>query len=283
MIPEGLVLLTSLAFAGRDRHARAPARARAGAAGSRGPGRVDIVLLDKTGTITEGEMRFDAVEVIGEGPEADRDVIADALAALAAGTERNQTMRRSPRRSRRRPAGVPGATPFSSARKWSAISFGEQGTWVFGAPEMVWRERAADDPVRGAASNGTREPAAAVLLLAHARRPRRVRSFPRRSDGPRWCCSRSASVPTPPTRSGTSPSRASTCKVVSGDSPATVGAVAARVGMPGADHPVDGRTCPRIPRRWACSWRRPARRTGDAAPEASDRRRAPTARATWSR
>ena len=54
---------------------------------------------------------------------------------------------------------------FSSARKWSAASFTERGTWVIGAPEMVWLDRPADDAVRvrfeGLAAEGRR-----VLLLA---------------------------------------------------------------------------------------------------------------------
>ncbi len=40
----------------------------------------------------------------------------------------------------RRLGRAPAPTPFSSGRKWSAATFGERGTWVLGAPEMVWRD-----------------------------------------------------------------------------------------------------------------------------------------------
>ena len=129
-----------------------------------GLARVDVVLLDKTGTITEGVMRFDTLE-----PHRRRSATTwspTRSAALAADEHRNAD-----------DAGLcdafptpPGwtrtaSTPFSSARKWSAATFGEHGTWVFGAPEMVWVGRPADDPVRSRfeqlASEGQR-----VLLLA---------------------------------------------------------------------------------------------------------------------
>ena len=57
--------------------------------------------------------------------------------------------------------------PFSSARKWSGAAFDGRGSWVLGAPEMVWVDRPADDPVRrradALAAEGRR-----VLLLAHS-------------------------------------------------------------------------------------------------------------------
>ena len=87
MIPEGLVLLTSLAFAvaavtlARKRVLVQELPAVEGLA------RVDIVVLDKTGTITEGVMRFDELEPVG-----DHDLVADALGALAADENRNATM-----------------------------------------------------------------------------------------------------------------------------------------------------------------------------------------------
>ena len=60
--------------------------------------------------------------------------------------------------------------PFSSARKWSGATFATQGTWILGAPEMVWVDKPAADPVRRRAdelaADGRR-----VLLLAHTDAP----------------------------------------------------------------------------------------------------------------
>src|SRR5260221_9576009 len=144
MIPEGLVLLTSLAFAvatvtlARQRVLVQELPAVEGLA------RVDIVLLDKTGTITEGVMRFDTLEAIH--PEA---LVTNALAALAADDTRNQTMQALCEAFPTPPGWERTAsTPFSSSRKWSAATFAEHGTWVFGAPEMVWVGRPERDPIR---------------------------------------------------------------------------------------------------------------------------------------
>ena len=69
------------------------------------------------------------------------------------------------------------------------------------------------------------------------------------------------------------------CKVISGDNPRTVGAVAARSGVPGADHPYDARESPRRPRRARrrCSKHDVGVRSGHPAAEARDRRRAASA------
>src|SRR5262249_31621494 len=163
MIPEGLVLLTSLAFV---LAATTLARRRVlvqELPAVEGLARVDVVMLDKTGTITQGAMRFDELE-----PVDDRDAVAAALGALAADESRNAT-------TQALAAAFPappdwyrtGAVPFSSTRKWSAATFEARGTWVLGAPEMVWVGRPADDPVRlrgeGLAETGRR-----VVLLARA-------------------------------------------------------------------------------------------------------------------
>src|SRR5204863_1473242 len=115
----------------------------------------------KTGTLTEGAIAFDHVHALRDDAPVD-----DALGALAADENRNATMNAldaafpAPAGWRRT-----ASTPFSSARKWSAGSFGDRGTWVLGAPEMVWAHASADDPVRERsdrlAAEGRR-----VLLLA---------------------------------------------------------------------------------------------------------------------
>ena len=98
-----------------------------------GLARVDVVLLDKTGTITDGEIVFSAVE-----PLADDDPIEDVLGALASDENRNATINALAEKfSAPQGWSRTSATPFSSARKWSAAGFDGHGTWVLGAPEMV--------------------------------------------------------------------------------------------------------------------------------------------------
>jgi cation-transporting ATPase E len=239
MVPEGLVLLTSLAFAvaavtlARQKVLMQELPAVEGLA------RVDVVCLDKTGTLTEGSIRFDTFEPLDDGAP-----VADALGALGADEHGNATMGAiadafdAPAEWTRTDA-----VPFSSARKWSAATFGDRGTWVIGAPEMVWVDAPADDPVRSRAeqlaAKGQR-----VLLLATSGaaldgetlpaglQPTALVLFEEQvrddaADTLRYFGAQGVAL-----------------KVISGDNPRTVGAVATRVGVPGADHPYDARALP---------------------------------------
>ena len=242
MIPEGLVLLTSLAFAvatvtlarGRVLVQELPA--------VEGLARVDVVLLDKTGTITEGVMRFDTLEAIDR-----EDLVSDALAALAADDTRNQTMQALCEAFPTPPGWTRTAsTPFSSARKWSAATFGEYGTWVFGAPEMVWIGRPESDPIRirfeTLASEGRR-----VLLLAHGDAALVGEELPDGLEASALVLFEERIRDDAAETIRYFLDQGVVCKVISGDSPKTVGAVAARVGIVDADRPVDGRELPDTP------------------------------------
>ena len=145
MIPLGLVLMTSIAFAvGASRLARRQVLVNELPA-VEGLARVDVVCLDKTGTLTVGEIAFDAAHTLPGAEAAARDA-AVVLAWYAASPDANATARSM---ASAYPVTeslvVAGYVPFSSARKWSAVSFAEPaGTWVMGAPEMVFGDRATD-------------------------------------------------------------------------------------------------------------------------------------------
>ncbi|HTG47243.1 MAG TPA: HAD-IC family P-type ATPase [Actinomycetota bacterium] len=230
MIPEGLVLLTSIAFAvavvrlARQRVLVQELPAVEGLA------RVDVLCIDKTGTLTEGKPGVVRVDRLGE------DDPGPALAALAASDPApNATMRAVEAAF---PTAPPEWTrtdgvPFSSARKWSASAFGPHGAWVLGAPdvlldpgelrERLTREAAAGDRVlllaRAEGLRGEDRPAdlrpAAALMLADRVRPDAAATLA-------YFAEQDVAV-----------------KVLSGDHPATVGAIASSLGLPGADEPVD--------------------------------------------
>lgn len=226
MIPEGLVLLTSIAMAvGVVRLAQRHALVQDMPAVET-LARVDVVCVDKTGTLTAPGMTVrDVVELDPPVPE---QVLADLAAAE---TNPNPTMialgRRFP--GGERPSS---SVPFSSARKWSAARIDGQW-WVIGAPDVI------DASVDTSTWSGT---GARVVLLARA--DREV----------------DADEPLPPITpvalvvidQQLRDDAASTVryfldqdvavKVISGDNAETVGAIAARAGVPGADHPVDART-----------------------------------------
>ena len=183
MVPEGLVLLTSLAFA-----IAAVALARRNVLvqelpAVEGLARVDVVCLDKTGTLTEGIIEYDAIQIL----DADLPV-NDALAALADDPNRNATATalavgfpadRSGGQGWERTETV----PFSSARKWSGATFGARGTWVLGAPEMVWAGKPATDPVRVRGDELAAAGPASPAPRAHRRRVRRRGSAGRPARG----------------------------------------------------------------------------------------------------
>jgi len=240
MVPQGLVLLTSIAFGAA---AVTLARRRVlvqQLPAVEGLARVDVVCLDKTGTLTDGTIAFDSLIRLDDQAPAEA-----ALGALADDEARNATLA-AIGQALPPPQGWArqDAVPFSSARKWSAASFAGHGTWVLGAPKMVLPagqdghlSRAAD-----LAASGRR-----VLALAHAPGSLDGQALPQglravafimlaerlRSDAPATIAYFAA--------------QGVTIKVISGDSPHTVSAVAARAGVPGAGDPVDARDLPEDP------------------------------------
>ena len=143
MIPLGLVLMTSIAFAvGAARLAAQKVLVNELPA-VEGLARVDVICLDKTGTLTIGDIAFDrAHPLAGAATGWER-----TLAWYAAAPDANATAR-AMRTAFPDPAGAPAepaaVIPFSSARKWSAVDFGDGSGWVFGAPEMVFGDAATD-------------------------------------------------------------------------------------------------------------------------------------------
>jgi cation-transporting P-type ATPase E len=240
MVPQGLVLLTSVAFG-----VSGITLARHRALVQQLPAvevlaRVDVVCFDKTGTLTDGTIAFDSLVRLDDRLDAEA-----ALGALADEPDRNPTLAAigqafpPPGRWMRR-----AAVPFSSARKWSAASFTGHGTWVLGAPEMVLPAGDLEhrDQADELAAAGKR-----VLALAHGRVPLAGESLPGglRAVAFVVLAERLRADVADAIRYFTAQGVA--LKVISGDSPRTVGAVAARAGLPGADDPVDARDLPSDP------------------------------------
>ena len=167
MIPLGLVLVTSIAFAvGAAKLAGRQVLVNELPA-VEGLARIDVICLDKTGTLTGGDIQFDGSHPLTEAASG----WENTLAWYGASPDANATARclRVPF-----PVGDPLSSeayiPFSSARKWSAVSFARaDGTWVLGAPEMVFGDSASDASgelgrtVIELASTGRR-----TLVLAHS-------------------------------------------------------------------------------------------------------------------
>lgn len=134
MVPEGLVLITSMAFAlGVIRLGRRNCLVQELPA-IEGLARVSVVCADKTGTLTQNAMTLSEVIGLADGdwnallsqlaaadpaPNASMQAIASALPAPAHRWD------------------VAARAPFTSAKKYSGISFTEHGDWILGAPDVL--------------------------------------------------------------------------------------------------------------------------------------------------
>ena len=150
MIPQGLVFMTSVALAvGAVKLARHEVLVQELAA-VEGLARVDMLCLDKTGTLTEGRMVLDDVEPLAGSTQGSTveplsaaltPAAESALAWMGADRNANATSVALVERFTNPPAEQPvRAIEFSSRRKWSAVSFADgpaRGTWVLGAPDIV--------------------------------------------------------------------------------------------------------------------------------------------------
>ncbi len=225
LIPEGLMVLVSLTYA-----AAAVRMSRRGVLAQQlnaieSLASVDTICIDKTGTLTESGLRVvELLPVEGHGPQE----LDAALSALAASSPvRNATLEAIAERYDAPPRPALASVPFSSSRRWSSVSLPE-GTFYLGAPERLpigelvstVRERqsqgrrvlavAAGD--RPAAEGGSTEPPAGlkalgVVVIAEQLRPniREAIAFLR--------------------------DQQVEIKVLSGDAPQTVAAIARDVGI----------------------------------------------------
>jgi cation-transporting ATPase E len=241
MVPEGLVLLTSVAFAiGVIRLGRKQCLVQELPA-IEGLARIDTVCLDKTGTLTEGGMDVTELRPL-QG--ADESYVRKVLGALGESDPRPNASLQAiidayPDVEDWR---CTESLPFSSARKYSGATFsegnGESSTWLLGAPDVLL---GAGDPAL-AETGRLNEQGLRVLLLARAgrdlddaepakgARPTALvvleqRLRPDAADTLRYFAAQDVRA-----------------KVISGDNAVSVGAVAAKLGLTGAT--VDARHLP---------------------------------------
>ncbi|WP_172800273.1 cation-translocating P-type ATPase [Mycobacterium sp. IS-1556] len=237
MVPEGLVLMTSLAFAvGVIRLGRRQCLVNELPA-IEGLARVDVVCADKTGTLTENGMR------VADLQRLDESSVGDVLAQLAADDPRPNASMQAIGEAYRMPPGwtATAVAPFKSATKWSGASYGEHGNWVIGAPDVLLAPGspvaeqaeqigaaglrmlllgASDLPVDHPDAPGRVTPAALVVL------EQRIR--PDAHDTLDYFASQKVSI-----------------KVISGDNAVSVGAVAGSLGLHGET--MDARQLPDAP------------------------------------
>ncbi|MBI1378405.1 MAG: HAD-IC family P-type ATPase [Frankiales bacterium] len=237
MVPEGLVLLTSIAMAVSVIRLASRRALVQDMPAVEVLARVDVVCVDKTGTLTEPGMAVHDVVVLDGAAPVDA-----ALGALAASEPEPNPTLLAVAGGYPAPEGwrAASAVPFSSARKWSAAVFEEQGAWVLGAPEMLLPD---GDPVR-ARGDGLARGGARVLVLA------RSAGRPSAEGGPGELTPAALVVINQTLRSDAPDTvrffldQDVRVTVISGDNAVTVGAIAEQAGIPGADRPYDARELP---------------------------------------
>ena len=245
LVPEGLVLLTSLTFA-----VAAVRLARLGALVQRlnaveSLAGVDVVCVDKTGTLTDNRLTVVGLEPVS-GVDVERfSALVGAFAASIG--ERNATMRAIHESLPAEAEDVVAEVPFASVRKWSAVALRESGSLVAGAPDILAGHGVVIPSGLATSARDHADDRRRVLLIASADAPI------------------TADAPLPPLTplglvvlgEGLRPDAIDTVgflagqgtalKVISGDGVETVRAVAHACGVAGAERAIAGTDLPTDP------------------------------------
>lgn len=243
MIPEGLVLITSTAFAlGVIRLGKRKCLVQELPA-IEGLARVDVVCADKTGTLTEGTLHYSGIETLSTISNSECELILSHIVHCDDDPNATAAAIKSALPQPSSLWEVSSSIPFSSARKWAATVFADHGTWIMGAPDVL---SSADSPagMRAAklSSRGMR-----VLMLAHAPHPLSDNVAP--DELPKLLEPSALVFIDQKIRDDAQATleyftnQDVSLKVISGDNPASVAAVTEKLGITD-DEPVDARNLP---------------------------------------
>ena len=238
MIPEGLYLLTSVALAVSAQKLSKSRVLVQDMNSIEALARVDVLCVDKTGTITEPDMEVENLLPLGDAllPEQLEDILtamygsgapdnatAKAMQELFAGESDLKCTNR---------------VPFSSEYKWSGCEFEESGSYVVGAPEFLLGDREDIWNIGDWAAKGYR-----VLLVAGYAGPLTPGKLDPEKVEPLALVLLTGKLrPNAKETFAYFTQQGVTVKVISGDNPATVSMIAQQAGIPGSDQYVDAAT-----------------------------------------
>lgn len=236
MIPEGLVLLTSVAMAlGAVRLARRSTLVRELFC-IETLARVDTLCLDKTGTITEGHLCVQGEESVKEDIDLEQ-LMGRMVAALGDENETFQALRQHYKRNQS--ANTKLVLPFSSERKFSGVVFEGEGTYLMGAYQFIFPQAdpAVLEKIAEYASQGLR-----VLTVAHSPNEMTDYTLAEGFEIVGFVFMTDVVRKNAPDILGYFEEQGVDLKVISGDDPVTVAAIAARAGLKDADKYIDATT-----------------------------------------
>ena len=236
MIPEGLYLLTSIAIAASCLKLSKSKVLVQDMNCIETLAHVDILCVDKTGTITEARMEVEDVLPLNKqvSPEKIEEILATYYYNEVPDNETAAAMTRQ--FAHETSWAVKKRIPFQSENKWSAADFGEQGRYLIGAPEFILKERYEEvrEQAEAMSARGCRVlllasyaseietplvlselTPLALIFLTNALRPDAKETF-------QYFAKQGVSV-----------------RVISGDNPRTVSEVAKRAGILNADRYID--------------------------------------------
>jgi cation-transporting P-type ATPase E len=202
--------------------------------------RVNVLCLDKTGTITDGTMKVvDSIEIKNHTDYTVREIIGSMMSAFE---ESNPTSEALIRFFDKNKVLKPTDTiPFSSKRKFSAVTFEHEGTFLLGAPEFILMDQydRVQQKVERFSSQGNR-----VLVLAHTSFRLKPDETPRNAKPIALIVIQDHIREDAPDTIAYFKSYGVDVKVISGDNPMTVSDIAQRVGIEQADRfiSLDGMT-----------------------------------------
>ena len=236
MIPEGLYLLTSVALAvsalklSKQRVLVKDMNCIETLA------RVDVLCVDKTGTITEPKMEVENVVPLSDD---DPEYLENILSAFYDGQDADNDTARAMQEMFSRRVGIKSTRriPFASDTKWSAAEFKKYGTILIGAPEFIMGGRFHEirEQVNEWSGLGYR-----VLLVAqYDDFPEERRLVERKLTPLALVLLTNRIRPEAPETFAYFKEQGVAIKVISGDNPATVADVARRAGIPGAERYID--------------------------------------------
>ena len=240
IVPEGLVLLTALTYA-----VATTRMTRRGALSQQlnaveSLASADTICMDKTGTLTEERLRVVELTPADEADEGELSVLLGRYAASS--PSRNSTLEAIAAAYPGAPEPVRESVPFSSRRRWSGVAMGGRA-YVLGAPEHFDLSGRLEARARQEAEAGRRvlafavgdarlaapgpdsPPPAGLRVLALIALAEELRPDARETVA--FLLEQGVDI-----------------KVISGDNPATVAAIAADAGIPVRGEPVDGRELP---------------------------------------